>query len=240
MVILYTCVVMDRKIIAEYPTGKKDMMQLINNLLEYIPNREHKKSLNYESKSLRVHYECSDEDEKEPTHRYFTVISVTDEMTPYRVVFGLKSGFFKDIQKEVRQKYTKGNRNQKNSMLRSFIQQKMTEWNDPNKDKLTHLGYEISKNKSKMIDNIDKILQNHERMDSLIDRTSLLVDNSDHFQKQAKKLKNVMIWNNIKIFLILIGVLAVIAFIGIWLGCGFPDFKRCSVGTSQPASTDVI
>ena len=31
-----------------------------------------------------------DEDEKEPSHRYFIVISVTDEMTPYRVVFGLK------------------------------------------------------------------------------------------------------------------------------------------------------
>ncbi|KAL9645722.1 hypothetical protein ABK040_003454 [Willaertia magna] len=236
--ILYTCVVVDRQIVAEYPTGKKDMVQLINNLLEYIPNREHKRSLNYESKNLRVHYECTDEEEREPSHRYFNIICVTDESTPYRVVFGLKSGFFKDIIKEVRAKHVKGTvRGQKNSLLRSFLQQKMNEWNDPNKDKLTQYGNEIQKSKTKMVENIDKILNNQEKMDSLVDRTSLLVDNSDHFATKARTLRNTMIWNNIKVLIILAFVIALVIFIGVWIGCGFPSFDRCSSSSSSSSNT---
>eukprot|EP00026_Physarum_polycephalum_P020816 Phypoly_transcript_23648.p1 GENE.Phypoly_transcript_23648~~Phypoly_transcript_23648.p1 ORF type:complete len:116 (-),score=16.18 Phypoly_transcript_23648:126-473(-) len=65
-----------------------------------------------------------------------------------------------------------------------------------------------------MQNNIDVMLQNHEKVSSIEDKTETMKNNASQFKRNATKLKTGMWWKNFKlqliIALIIIAVLAVI------------------------------
>lgn len=78
-----------------------------------------------------------------------------------------------------------------------------------------------------MLENINKILERGDKINSLVDQTERLQSSSVMFQKNALTIKRNMRWANIKFFASLsaVGVFLLYLFIG--AECGYPFFQVC-------------
>lgn len=78
-----------------------------------------------------------------------------------------------------------------------------------------------------MLENIHKILERGDKINSLVDQTERLQSSSVMFQKNALTIKRNMRWANIKFFALLgaVGLFLLYLFIG--AECGYPFFQVC-------------
>lgn len=86
---------------------------------------------------------------------------------------------------------------------------------------------DINQVKELMNENIDKILQRGENLDSLVHKTSNLNLNSNNFRRRTISVKRRMFWANFKFVSILIIILVVIGYVLLGLECGLPFYGRC-------------
>lgn len=86
---------------------------------------------------------------------------------------------------------------------------------------------EVGEVRELMLENINKILERGDKINSLVDQTERLQSSSVMFQKNALTIKRNMRWANIKFFALLgaVGVLLLYLFIG--AECGYPFFQVC-------------
>lgn len=77
-------------------------------------------------------------------------------------------------------------------------------------DQLDHLQNEVSEVTSLLKDNVEKVLERGERIDTLQSRSEDLESNSSHFKRSAVQLKKKMWWKNCKMMCILGSVVFVI------------------------------
>jgi len=110
--------------------------------------------------------------------------------------------------------------------------------NDPTSDKITAIKTEVDAAKSVVLENIDKLLDRGEKIELLVDKTSQLQEETFHFQDKARKMKTKFWWKNVKLWVIIGVLLAVVVFFIIWFICGFPDFNVCArwAASSQSSS----
>ena len=94
--------------------------------------------------------------------------------------------------------------------FRKPLQLLMTKWNDPNLDKLSRLQNQVEDVKGVMQNNISKVLERGENLEVLVDRTHELAQSAEQFHKRAKKVKWNMWCQNVKMWLMLFFVLAII------------------------------
>ena len=111
--------------------------------------------------------------------------------------------------------------------LRSFIRDKLEYYNNPNNDKINSLKRKIDDVKDVMIDNIDKLLERGEELDSLLQKTNDLADDSYIYRGRSRKLKNQMLMRYLIIAAALILIIIAILIIVVFIACGFPTFYRC-------------
>ena len=78
-----------------------------------------------------------------------------------------------------------------------------------------------------MLDNIEKVLARGERIEDTVARTDEMANNALHFKKAGTSLKRYMWLKNIKLWLILGGVLILLAYIIAAIACKSPIFKGC-------------
>lgn len=74
-----------------------------------------------------------------------------------------------------------------------------------------------------------------ERIELLVEKTSLLESEATTFKKTSVSLKRYLWWKNVKLWLIIIGVAIVVIFLIVWFSCGFPNFRNCR-GEATPAA----
>lgn len=107
---------------------------------------------------------------------------------------------------------------------------------NPDADRMGALRGQIDEVRGIMVENIEKVLQRGEKIELLVDKTDALSQSAFQFKKQAKQVKNVMWWKNVKIMCI-IGLicLAVIYFI-IAVTCG-PTFGCVQSSSPTPPAS---
>ena len=77
-------------------------------------------------------------------------------------------------------------------------------------DQLNHLQDRVSEVTGVMTDNIEKVMRRGEALEDLTDRSTLLADSSTDFRHSSYKLRKKLFWKSVKMWVILIIVLAVI------------------------------
>jgi hypothetical protein len=141
----------------------------------------------------------------------YCYLAVTDPDFPLRITYD----FLDDLETQyLRTKTTK---------IRTLIKDRMAYFNNTKNDRITNMQNKIEDVKGTMIDNIEKILDRGETLDSLLLRTEELKDSSSDFKKGSAKVKMGMRMRLVIIIIILIvtvvsilGILALV--LGIYFG----------------------
>eukprot|EP01013_Petalomonas_cantuscygni_P025877 TRINITY_DN48004_c0_g1_i1.p1 TRINITY_DN48004_c0_g1~~TRINITY_DN48004_c0_g1_i1.p1 ORF type:complete len:213 (+),score=36.73 TRINITY_DN48004_c0_g1_i1:143-781(+) len=98
--------------------------------------------------------------------------------------------------------------------------------NDKKNQKLADLRADIEATREVMVENIERILERGEKLESLVEQTSTLADEADNFNRSSRRLKQAMCKQHFR--LIVIGIIvAVVVFLIILLIACKPNFSRC-------------
>lgn len=100
-----------------------------------------------------------------------------------------------------------------NDQFKPILKEKMTYYNSEKANKFKNIRDKIEETKDLMIQNIDKALERGEKLDILVEKTGDLNQNSQTFKNNAKKLKNQVWWQNFKICIMILIVLAALLFV---------------------------
>lgn len=198
----------DRQLVGQYPTsGSTKALSdiIIQKIVPKLPSNNHKRTLTQGENEF--HYKVSG------NYVYFCV---AHKSATKRVVWA----FVDDMENYVMKN---GARSLKNS-----IKDKLAHFNDPSNDKINQLQTKIDDVKDVMIDNIDKILERGEKLETLVESTDQLADGAKQFRSGTRKVKNRMCFKYIIIVVALILVILAVIVIAIFIGCGFPSFHRCN------------
>ena len=121
-----------------------------------------------------------------------------------------------------------------NPDFQGVIRRLMESANDPrNKtyrstdNKISAINDEIENTKSTVMESIEKVLDRGEKIELLVHKSDQLDDQARKFNRHSKKLKNRMMWKNIKMTLLLIMVLLVVVWLISSMICGF-NYSKCS------------
>eukprot|EP01023_Acetabularia_acetabulum_P032285 TRINITY_DN3016_c0_g1_i1.p2 TRINITY_DN3016_c0_g1~~TRINITY_DN3016_c0_g1_i1.p2 ORF type:complete len:231 (-),score=31.26 TRINITY_DN3016_c0_g1_i1:457-1149(-) len=93
-------------------------------------------------------------------------------------------------------------------------------------DQLERLRMKMGAVKEVMVDNIEKVLERGEQLDTLQTKTELLEEQGQLFKRKAVGLKRHMYWKKLQWTLIIVLILIVIAYVIFALVCG-PIGKKC-------------
>lgn len=70
------------------------------------------------------------------------------------------------------------------------------------------------------------MLARGEKIELLVDKSEALNDSAKKFQRSSRALKNVMWWKNVKMWLLIIAIVAVLIWLISSFVCGF-DYSKC-------------
>jgi len=93
--------------------------------------------------------------------------------------------------------------------------------------KIEKVKGEMNAVKDVMIKNIDKVLDNSERIELLVEKSDDLDHRAFTFKKHATQLKNSMWWKNVKLMCLVATIVLVIFFIILIAACGGFSFSKC-------------
>ena len=94
-------------------------------------------------------------------------------------------------------------------------------------NKISAINEEIESTKSTVMESIEKVLDRGEKIELLVHKSDQLDDQARKFNRHSKKLKNRVMWKNIKMTLLLILVLLVVVWLISSMICGF-TYSKCS------------
>lgn len=83
-------------------------------------------------------------------------------------------------------------------------------------NKFAKIQAQVAEVKGVMRDNIDKVLQRGEKMETLVDKTDALRNQAQNFQRQGQQIRRKMWYQNMKVKAVVIGILVVLALV-LWL-----------------------
>lgn len=86
---------------------------------------------------------------------------------------------------------------------------------------------EIDEVRLLMLDNINKILNRGDKINSLVDQTDRLTSSALLFQKRAQTIKRRMWWANVKLVAMLVGTAVLLLYLFFGFECGYPFFQHC-------------
>eukprot|EP00271_Cylindrocystis_brebissonii_P016168 TRINITY_DN39422_c0_g1_i1.p2 TRINITY_DN39422_c0_g1~~TRINITY_DN39422_c0_g1_i1.p2 ORF type:complete len:220 (+),score=53.64 TRINITY_DN39422_c0_g1_i1:171-830(+) len=96
-----------------------------------------------------------------------------------------------------------------------------------NSDILARVGREVRETKAVMIQTIDKVLDRGEKIELLVDKTSVLSDNTFRFKRNAASLKRALWWKNAKLLLMLSAAGVLLLYFLIAAFCGGLLLSSC-------------
>eukprot|EP01086_Lenisia_limosa_P004368 TRINITY_DN195_c1_g1_i1.p1 TRINITY_DN195_c1_g1~~TRINITY_DN195_c1_g1_i1.p1 ORF type:complete len:101 (-),score=36.18 TRINITY_DN195_c1_g1_i1:82-384(-) len=93
-------------------------------------------------------------------------------------------------------------------------------------DKVANLQNDVDDVKVIMQDNIDKVIDRGEKLDTMQNKADNLNNQAGAFQKRSTQLKREMWWKNMKLNLIIGGIILIVVYFLVAAVCGF-DFGKC-------------
>ncbi len=157
-----------------------------------------------------------------------TYLCMSDESDRHRLPFA----FLAEVQKRFTSKY--GDQAQTaiafsmNDEFAPVLEERLRHFNSsPEIDSIAAVQGQIDDVKNVMVRNIEQVLQRGEKIELLVDKTDRLNQQAFKFEKQSKKLKNVMWWKKMKMYAALAFLVALVIFAISAMACGGIDFKEC-------------
>ena len=157
----------------------------------------------------------------------FLVMCSNDDSTKKRVAFQ----FLEDIKKDWRLRYDEQVENKAiafamQAEFSPILQGQMNRYNNDKDfsagtDNIEKIRNQIDSVKEIMCENIDNLLERGEKIELLVDKTDQLSHSAFKFERSSKNLKNTMIWNQIKIYLLIIAIIGAFCLVVSMLACGF-------------------
>ena len=86
---------------------------------------------------------------------------------------------------------------------------------------------EIQNVQELMIENIERVLERGERIDSILQRTEDLNRSAVAFKRRTNSIKRTQLVHRISWILAIIFILALFVYLAGTAACGFPAFSRC-------------
>jgi len=217
MPILYSLVARDQTVLAEYATASGNFISVTRLILEKVTSTDTRKSYAYDRHVF--HYMVKDG---------LTFLCMADEAFQRRIAFA----FLEDIRNRFMANYSSSARRAMAfGMNEEFARVLSTQMNfysnDPAADKISEVKKNIDETKAVMVDNIERILERGERIELLVDRTENLSTQSHVFHSSSRKLKYAMCLKNVKMWIAIFVIGAVLIWLIASFACGF-NFKKCS------------
>jgi vesicle-associated membrane protein 7 len=197
----------DRQLVGQYPTssGLKQLSDtIVLKIVPKLPTNNHKRTLTQGDHEF--HYKVSGE---------YVYFCVAQKNATKRVCWA----FIDELENYVMKNGPK--------KLKNAIKDKLDHFNDPSNDKINLLHTKIDDVKDVMIENIDKILERGEKLETLVESTDQLADGARQFRQGTRKVKNRMMCKYFVMLTALILVVLAIIVIAVFIGCKFPTFARC-------------
>lgn len=101
---------------------------------------------------------------------------------------------------------------------------------NPGADNFGKVKDQLSEVKDIMVENIERVLARGEKIELLVDKTDALNQSAKRFQKSSKQLKNVMWWKNVKMWILIITIVAILIWLISSFICGF-NYSKCGAGS---------
>lgn len=223
--ILYSLVARGRVVLAEYTSTSGNFPTVTRMLLNKIPsNTDSKMSYKYDTHVF--HYIVESE---------ITYLCMADASFKRRLPFA----FLDDIKERFKGQYGEQARSAiafaMNEEFSRVLQRQMDYFNgNPQADAVGRVQNQLAEVKDVAMKNIEKVLERGEKIELLVDKTDRMKNTAVKFQKTSRNLKNAQWWNNMKMWLVIILIAAVVILFIAALACGGIDFHGCA-GSSTPA-----
>lgn len=94
------------------------------------------------------------------------------------------------------------------------LEKLLTKYNDPAVDKVTALRSELENVRDAAMMNIDRVLERGERLEGMAEKTSLLSERAQMFNRASTRLRRDMWWQSVKMK-VLFAVLALVAIVAL-------------------------
>jgi len=183
-----------------FPPGT-NFPSIARKLIEQIPSTpDSKKSYSYESYNFHYLVEGG-----------ITYICITDQEMLYRIPFA----FLFDLNNRFKGTYgqkihTVGAMSMNDTFGRVLVERMEFFSNDKSSDKISKVKTDIDDVKKTMVNNIEKVLERGERIETLVDKTDDLHNQAQSFKRKGAKLKRKMWWKNAKLCCCLVVVVSFI------------------------------
>lgn len=86
---------------------------------------------------------------------------------------------------------------------------------------------DIGETRQILSENIERVLQRGESLDSLMNKTALLTSNAGHFRRKTTAVRRKFLWANIRFWVVAVAILLVVVYLIVGSECGFPLYDRC-------------
>eukprot|EP00485_Elphidium_margaritaceum_P013256 CAMPEP_0202687326 /NCGR_PEP_ID=MMETSP1385-20130828/3015_1 /ASSEMBLY_ACC=CAM_ASM_000861 /TAXON_ID=933848 /ORGANISM="Elphidium margaritaceum" /LENGTH=232 /DNA_ID=CAMNT_0049342095 /DNA_START=41 /DNA_END=739 /DNA_ORIENTATION=+ len=217
--IIYALISRGSDVLAEHTERTGNFETVTRQLLKRIPPENKMMSYVYPKEKYVFHYIVNDG---------ITYLCMADEgfgrTIPFRFLDDLKNKF----------KSTFGERAKTaiayafNPDFQGVIRRTMEAANDPRNttyrssdNKISDINREIESTKTTVLESIEKVLDRGEKIELLVHKSDALDDQARKFNRQSKKLKNRMLWKNIKMSLILALVVIIVIYFILAMSCGW-------------------
>ncbi|XP_074578718.1 vesicle-associated membrane protein 711-like [Curcuma longa] len=218
MAILYALVARGSVVLAEFNASPMNANAVARQILERIPDSQDT-HVSYSQDRHIFHVKLTDG---------LTVLCVADDTAGRRIPFT----FLEDIHGRFVKTYgrachTAPAYGMNDEFSRILSQQIDYYSNDPNADRMNRIKGEMSQVRSVMIENIDKVLERGERLELLVDKTANMQGNTIRFRKQARRFRNSVWWQNIKLTIVLILLILIIIYVVLAFLCHGITLPTC-------------
>ncbi|KNC53195.1 synaptobrevin [Thecamonas trahens ATCC 50062] len=162
------------------------------------------------------------------THNGLVFLAMAEADTPRRIPFA----FLADVISRFEAQFDAGVARRAiayslDSAFKPTLSSRIDYYNhDPSADKISAVQSQIDDVKGVMVDNIEKVLERGEKIELLVDKTDNLSAQAFQFKKKSTSLKRAMMWKNIKMWILIGMVLAIVLWLILSFACGF-DFSKC-------------
>jgi vesicle-associated membrane protein 7 len=158
----------------------------------------------------------------------FTYLCLTDEQNKRRLPFL----FLSDMKERFLATYGERARTAVAFAMQAdfsrVLSDRMAYFNDnPNADSFGKVRGQIADVKEVMVENIEKVLARGEKIELLVEKSEQLSRAAGLFNKKSKALSNFMWCNNVKMWVLIAFILAILAWLISSFVCGF-NYEKCA------------
>ena len=217
MTILYSLVSRKEVVLAEYTSASGNFPQIVRNFLPKLSVQDGRMSYTYDN--FVFHYCCED------TIIYLAMcneVAKDQRRVPFAFLDDVKSKFISMYGDKAQTAIAFS----LNKEFSKILKTQMEFFNSPSGDSFSALNSKIDEVKNVMYENIESVLARGEKLEILVDKSEALQQQAFVFQRSARDLKSAMWWRQVKIYLLIFGVVALIILIISMVACGV-DYGKC-------------